>query len=77
MSSTRAYGGLRVERDIFKQYIQMISPNKGELHLLDWEYRAGLENAAAAVNARENASNLDRAMKENHPQEARVEISAC
>ena len=54
-----------VERDIFKQYIQMISPNKGELHLLDWEYRAGLENAAAAVNARENeASNLDRAMKE-------------
>ena len=54
-----------VERDIFKQYIQVISPNKGELHLLDWEYRAGLENAAAAMNAKESeASNLERAVKE-------------
>ena len=54
-----------IERDIFKQYVHMVSPNKGELHLLDWEYRAGLENASAAINAKENeASNLDRATKE-------------
>ena len=54
-----------VERDIFKQYVKVISPNKGELHLLDWEYRAGLENASAAINAKESeASNLDRAVKE-------------
>jgi hypothetical protein len=54
-----------VEREIFNQYVQSIKPNKGELHLLDWEYRNGIENAAALVNNRENeASNLNRLQKE-------------
>jgi hypothetical protein len=57
--------GFGVEREIFKQYVTTIAPNKGELHLLDWEYRSGIENAAALVNHRENeASNLTRAQKE-------------
>ena len=58
-------GTFEVEREIFKQYVHSIQPNKGELHLLDWEYRNGIENAAALVNSRENeASNLDRLRKE-------------
>ncbi len=58
-------GTFEVEREIFKQYVQSIQANKGELHLLDWEYRNGIENAAALVNSRENeASNLNRLQKE-------------
>ena len=58
-------GTFEVEREIFKQYVQSIQANKGELHLLDWEYRNGIENAAALVNNRENeASNLNRLQKE-------------
>jgi len=37
------------ERKQFHDFIQLITPNKGELHVLDWEYRSGLENASASV----------------------------
>ena len=41
------------ERRIFNDYIALITPSKGELHVLDWEYRQGLSNAAAAVSERD------------------------
>ncbi len=46
-----------VEREIFAKYLAMIQPNKGELHVLDWEYRSGIENAASAVTEREQITN--------------------
>jgi len=41
------------ERRIFQEYIALITPSKGELHVLDWEYRQGISNAAAAVAERD------------------------
>ena len=45
-----------VERDLFSKYVSMIQPNKGELHVLDWEYRAGIDNASSAIKEREQIS---------------------
>ena len=46
----------QIERDVFGKYIAAITPNKGELHVLDWEYRSGIDNAAGAVAEREKAT---------------------
>jgi len=54
-----------VERDVFTKYLGMIQPNKGELHVLDWEYRSGIENAASAVHERETiTSDLQKMTRE-------------
>ena len=42
-----------IEREIFNNYVELITPNRGELHVLDWEYRSGLENAQFVVEERE------------------------
>jgi len=48
-------GNFDAERKIFSEYVRIISPSKGELHVLDFEYRQGQDNAAAAIAERENA----------------------
>jgi len=54
-----------VERDVFTKYLSIIQPNKGELHVLDWEYRSGIENAASAVQERETITNdLQKLLRE-------------
>ena len=53
------------ERRIFQEYIALITPSKGELHVLDWEYRQGIANAEAAVADRERVEmELKRVRKE-------------
>jgi hypothetical protein len=55
----------QIERDIFNNYISTITPNKGELHVLDWEYRSGIESAASAVAEREKiTSDLKKVTRE-------------
>lgn len=53
------------ERRIFNEYIALITPSKGELHVLDWEYRQGIANASSAVTERERIeTELKRLRKE-------------
>lgn len=57
--------GFETERRIFNDYIALIAPSKGELHVLDWEYRQGISSAAAAVSERDRIeSELKRLRKE-------------
>lgn len=57
--------GFETERRIFNDYIALITPSKGELHVLDWEYRQGISSAAAAVSERDRIeSELKRLRKE-------------
>ena len=55
----------QIEREVFSKYIATITPNKGELHVLDWEYRSGIENASSAVADREKmTSDYKRLVRE-------------
>ena len=42
-------GQFDAERKIFNEFLAMIAPSRGELHVLDWEYRQGQDNAKAVV----------------------------
>ena len=55
------------ERRVFQEYIALITPSKGELHVLDWEFRQGIANAANAVAERDRIENeLKRVRKETN-----------
>ena len=57
--------GFENERRIFAEYIALITPSKGELHVLDWDYRQGIANAESAVKEKERVENeLKRLQKE-------------
>lgn len=57
--------GFENERRIFAEYIALITPSKGELHVLDWDYRQGIANAESAVKEKERVeSELKRLQKE-------------
>jgi len=64
-----------VERDVFTKYLGMIQPNKGELHVLDWEYRSGIENAASAVHERQTIIN-DLQKRSREIEQKKQELSA-